>query len=362
MKLYNKNIGEGHPTFVIAEIGLNHNGSVDMAKQLIDSAVDAGCDCVKFQKRDVDSLAIHDVLDATDERFPTFGNTYRAVREHIELSESQYKDIISYCKEKQISFLCTAFDIPSFSFLKHIGGADVVKLASHSMTNIPLLEHVAQSQTTTIFSTGMATQDEVDLAVEIFRKYDCPVSMLHCVSSYPTPDNEVNLSLITQYRQMYDFPIGYSGHEMGHHATLGSVFLGADIVERHITLDTQLEGFDHKLSLDPDMLKKMVDDVRRVEQMIGNGKKELLEVEKITRDKYHVSLVAATDIAKGETIEPSMITYKNPGTGIESYHAHVFVGKTAMRDIRADALLEWNHIGTKPHILSVTHDYEEQNQ
>lgn len=362
MKLFNKNIGEGYPTFVIAEIGLNHNGSIEMAKKLIDSAVSAGCDCVKFQKRDVDNLATNETLNASDDRFPSFGTTYRAVREHIEFNENEYKELIAYCNEKEIPFLCTAFDIPSFEFLQRLGGADVLKLASHSMTNIPLLEHVARSQTPTIFSTGMATQDEVDLAVEIFRKYDCPVSMLHCVSSYPTPDNEVNLSLITQYRQMYDFPIGYSGHEMGHLATLGSVFLGADIVERHITLDNNLEGFDHKLSLSPDMLIDMVNEIRRVEQMLGTGKKDLLEVEKITRDKYHVSLVAAVDIAKDEVIEAQMLTFKNPGTGIESYHAHVFVGQTAKRDIPADSLLEWNHIGKKPHILSVSHDYEEQNQ
>jgi len=324
--------------YVIAEAGLNHNGSVEIAKQLIDVAAIAGADAVKFQKRTVDKLAVKSSLDAQDDRFPEFGRTYREIREHLEFTLEQYRELKLYAEAKKLDFIVTAFDTDAADFLKELG-IEVYKLASHSATNLELLEYLASTGKTSIMSTGMADLDEVDRAVEIFGNHKTPLYLLHCVSAYPTPLNECNLKMIDVLKQRYQLPTGYSGHEIGYLPTVLAVCMGAQLVERHYTLDKNMVGFDHKMSLEPDELISMVRDIRRVPAIQGNGKKEVSETEWITRRKYHVSMASADAISTGVTLTEAMVTYRNPGTGIPSKLAHKVIGKKALQDIPADELL-----------------------
>lgn len=333
-----REIGPGKPVFVIAEIGLNHNGELKIAKELITAAREAGCDAVKFQKRDVANLAIGSVLDAADGRFPAFGSTYRAIREHMEFDDAEFRELIACAKDSGLPLFCTPFDVPSFEFLEKLG-MQAYKLASHSLTNLPYLEHVAGRRKPVILSTGMALPEEVDTAVAIFKKAGCPLVLLHCVSSYPTPYEHANLRVMRALSEKYEVPVGYSGHEVGTLATVAAVALGACVVERHITLDTKMMGFDHKLSIDPAQLKQVVADIRSIEIMLGDGVKRLLPVEQVTRDKYHVSWVSKSAIKAGSQITEAMLTLKNPGTGIPAKHKHLVVGRKAKADIPADVLI-----------------------
>ncbi len=338
VRFLGRDIGPGKPCFVIAEIGLNHNGELEIAKKLIDAAKEAGCDAVKFQKRDVESLAIGSVLDAADGRFPAFGSTYRAIREHMEFDKAEFGELIERSRAAGLPFFCTPFDVPSFEFLEGLG-MEAYKLASHSLTNLPFLEHVVARKKPCILSTGMALPEEVDRAVELFKKAGCPLILLHCVSSYPTPYEHANLRVMDTLASRYGVPVGYSGHEVGTLATVAAVSRGACVVERHITLDTKMMGFDHKLSIDPAQLKQVVSDIRAVEIMLGDGVKRLLPVEQITRDKYHVSWVSKTAIKAGSVIAADMLTLKNPGTGIPAWKKSQVVGRKAKADIPADSLI-----------------------
>lgn len=323
---------------MIAEAGLNHNGSVDIAKALIDVAVIAGADAVKFQKRTVDNLAVKETLDAEDDRFPEFGSTYRQIREHHEFNIEQYRELKDYADSKAIDFFVTAFDPIAVDFLEELG-VDAYKLASHSATNLELLNYLSAIRKPTILSTGMADLDELDTAVEIFRKNDAPLILLHCVSSYPTPFKECNLEMMEVLRARYNLAVGYSGHEIGYLPTVAAVTMGAQVVERHYTLDKSMIGFDHKMSLEPDELIAMVKDIRALPDIKGLGVKEVSDTEWITRNKYHVSMASACDIKLGETLTDAMVSYRNPGTGIPAKSAKSILGKVAVKHIQSDVLL-----------------------
>ena len=324
--------------YVVAEAGLNHNGSVEIAKSLIDVASIAGADAVKFQKRTVNTLAVKETLDAEDNRFPEFGKTYREIREHHEFNLDQYRDLKSYAESKGLDFFVTAFDPSAVDFLEELG-VGAYKLASHSATNLELLNYLAAVKKPTILSTGMADLEELDSAVEIFRKNEAPLILLHCVSAYPTPLNECNLLMMDVLKKRYDLPVGYSGHELGYLPSVTAVAMGAQVIERHYTLDKSMTGFDHKMSLEPDELVAMVRDIRALRGIKGTGTKEVSETEWLTRNKYHVSMASSREIKRGEKLTASMVTYRNPGTGIPAKSASIILGKAAKRDISADVLL-----------------------
>lgn len=338
IEILDKKVGGNNPCFIIGEVGLNHNGSLELAKKIIDSAVAAGCDAVKFQKRDVANLATEEILDAKDNRFPDFGKTYGEIREFLEFNKEQYVELMDYAKKKKIAFFCTAFDINSAKFLQDIN-IKAFKIASHSLTNLPFIKYIAKTKIPTILSTGMGRLDQVDKAVNIFLKNNCPLVLMHCVSEYPTLPESVNLKIINIYQRRYAIPIGFSGHEIGYLPTLGAVFIGAKVIERHITLDTEMTGFDHKLSLEPVQLKKMVADIRIAEKCLGTGEKKVSPVEMITANKYHVSAISKKNIKAGEKLKESMIIYKNPGTGISPDEIDKIIGKKAIQNIPQDKLL-----------------------
>jgi len=233
------NVVDDKGCYVIAEVGLNHNGSVDVAKRLIDLAAIAEADAVKFQKRTVDKLAIGEVLDAKDDRFPEFGSTYRDVREYLEFGFDQYLDLKQYAEDKGLDFLVTSFDTDAVDFLEDVG-VEAYKLASHSLTNIELLQYLAPIGKPIILSTGMAEIEEIQTAVDIFKQHKTPVFLLHCVSAYPTPLEDCNLQMINTLKEKFDLPVGYSGHELGYLPTISAVAMGAVVVERHYTLNNKM--------------------------------------------------------------------------------------------------------------------------
>ena len=328
-------------TYVIAEAGLNHNGSVRIAKQLIDLAVAAGADAVKFQKRTVDKLAVKSTLDAPDDRFPEFGKTYREIREFLEFDMAQYKEIKKHAEDQGLDFLCTAFDPEAADFLEELG-IEIYKLASHSATNIELLEHLAETGKKSIISTGMADMQEIETAVKIFEKHKTPLLLLHCVSAYPTPLDECNLNMINVLKENFGLPTGYSGHELGYLPTLTAVSMGAVAIERHYTLDNSMTGFDHKMSLNPEDFIAMVKNIRNIEKIKGTGEKSVSETEWITRNKYHVSMASSQSLSKGDELTIDMVSYRNPGTGIPAKDAYKIIGKKAVENIAEDELLSFD--------------------
>jgi sialic acid synthase SpsE len=328
-------------TYVIAEAGLNHNGSVEIAEQLIDLAVEAGADAVKFQKRTVDKLAVKSTLDAPDDRFPEFGKTYREIREFLEFDMAQYKEIKKYTEDQGLDFLCTAFDPEAADFLEELG-IEIYKLASHSATNIELLEYLAETGKKSIMSTGMADMQEIETAVKIFEKHKTPLLLLHCVSAYPTPLDECNLNMINVLNESFGLPTGYSGHELGYLPTLTAVSMGAVAIERHYTLDNGMTGFDHKMSLNPEDFIAMVKGIRDIEKIKGTGKKSVSETEWITRNKYHVSMASSQSLSKGDVLTIDMVSYRNPGTGIPAKDAYKIIGKKAVQNIAEDELLSFD--------------------
>lgn len=331
-------------TYIIAEAGLNHNGSPDVARKLINVAAVSGADAVKFQKRTVEKLAVKSVLDAKDDRFPGFGDTYRKIREAHEFDLETFVDLKAYAENKGLDFLCTPFDIDAADFLENVG-VNQYKLASHSLTNLPLVKYVAQLGRRTFLSTGMAELSEIDSAVEYFKISGTELILLHCVSSYPTPMKECNLSAIQTLHDRYGLPVGYSGHELGMLPTLTATVMGASAIERHITLDKSMEGFDHRISLEPDELVKMVRSIREISMIKGSGDKRVSDNEMVTRHKYHVSAVSAQIIPKGTILSDDMIEFRNPGTGIPPKNIADIVGKVALVDIEDDVLLTVDMVG-----------------
>ena len=281
MKISNYDIGIGHPCFITAEIGINHNGSVDIAKQLIDVAVDAGCQAVKFQKRDIGLVYSQSELDKPRES--PWGTTNREQKEGLELDCRQYEQIDRYCVAKGILWFASAWDIPSISFLERFK-PPAHKIASAMLTDLQFLEHIRHTKRPVIISTGMSTVVEIEIAANMFLGGD-NLAMLVTTSTYPSKVEDLNLRRIETMMTMYPCPIGYSGHEVGIWSTVAAVAMGAKIVERHITLDRAMYGSDQAASVEPQGLKRLVSEIRDVEKAIGHGNIGMLDCEAQVREK-----------------------------------------------------------------------------
>ena len=269
-------------TFVIAEIGINHNGDIDIAKKLIDGAVDAGCDAVKFQKRTIDIVYTKEELDKPRES--PWGTTNRHQKLGLEFEKEQYDQIDLYCKEKGIEWFASAWDLPSQIFLKQYN-SKYNKIASAMLTYTELLKVVADEKKYTFISTGMSTLDEIENVVNIFRDAHCPFELMHCNSTYPMDNKDANLAVIDTLRKQFNCKVGYSGHETGRVVSVAAVVLGATSIERHITLDNAMYGSDQAASVEPSGLIRLVRDIRVIEKALGNGVKSVYEGEQAMRDK-----------------------------------------------------------------------------
>lgn len=269
-------------TFIIAEIGINHNGDMKLAKKLIDTAVVAGCDAVKFQKRTVDKVYTKEYLDSP--RQSPWGDTQRAQKEGLEFGKAEYDEIDRYCKEKGIEWYASAWDIDSQKFLQQYD-CKYNKVASAMLTNDELLHEIAKEEKYTFIATGMSTLEEIEHAVEIFEKENCPFELMHCNSTYPMPAEDANLKLIKVLSDIYQCKVGYSGHEAGTLVSTCAVAAGASSIERHITMDRSMYGSDQKASIEPYELCKLVKDIRDTEKILGSGEKVLTAAEEEVKKK-----------------------------------------------------------------------------
>lgn len=269
-------------TFIIAEIGINHNGDMKLAKKLIDAAVVAGCDAVKFQKRTVNKVYTKEYLDGP--RKSPWGETQRAQKEGLEFGKAEYDEIDRYCKEKGIEWYASAWDIDSQKFLQKYD-CKYNKVASAMLTNDELLEEIAGEGKYTFIATGMSTLEEIEHAVEIFEKQNCPFELMHCNSTYPMPKEDANLKLIKVLADVFQCKVGYSGHEEGTLVSTCAVAAGASSIERHITIDRNMYGSDQKASIEPYELCKLVKDIRDTEKIMGTGEKVLTIAEEEVKKK-----------------------------------------------------------------------------
>jgi N-acetylneuraminate synthase len=270
-----KAIGAGEPVYIIAEIGINHNGDIEIAKQLMDVAVETGCDAVKFQKR-TPEICVPEEQKSIPRETPWGSMTYFEYKKRIEFEQKEFEQIDAYAKQIGIDWFASPWDVPSVDFLE---GFDVPcqKIASACLTDSELLTAINKTKTTTILSTGMSSMQEIDKAVSLLN--DVPLAIAQATSTYPAEASELNLRAIQTFAEKYKVPVGYSGHERGLQVTIAAVALGATFIERHITLDRSMWGTDHSASLEPEGLKKLVRDIRIIELALGDGKKKVYDSE-----------------------------------------------------------------------------------
>lgn len=346
IKIKSTYIGENCPTYFIAEIGNNHNGDFFLAKKLIEESARIGANAVKFQKRHIEEVFAKELRNKPQVKDLELGKTYGEYRQHLELSFDDFVNLKKVAEKEKITFFATPFDKKSADFLDKVG-VDVYKIASFDVTNIPLIEYVAKKEKPIILSTGMATLEELDNAIATVLKYTNKLSILHCVSIYPTPDDKISLSTMQMLAERYaPLPVGYSGHEKGFEPSVAAATLGARCIERHITIDKTLPGPDHAtVSLDVEEFKTMIEHTRRIEKAIGHVHiKEILEEEKPAREKHSKSLVAKHHIVAGTKITADMIVFKSPGHGLKPYQLSLIVGKKAKVDISEDSVITKEHI------------------
>lgn len=270
-KLGDSWFGEGHPTYIVAEIGINHNGDVELAKRLIDAAKLAGCNAVKFQKR-TPELAVPPEQRSVVRETPWGSMTYLDYRHAVEFGAEQYAEIDRYCRERAIAWFASAWDEPSVDFLQQFS-LPCYKIPSAAVTDLPLLRRYAATGRSLILSTGMSTMEQIRAAVGILGRN--PLVLTHCTSTYPCTPKELNLRMISTLKREFGYPVGYSGHEVGLQTTLAAVVLGACLVERHITLDRAMWGSDQAASVEPGGLMRLVRDIRTIEEAMGDGVKRV---------------------------------------------------------------------------------------
>jgi sialic acid synthase SpsE/sugar phosphate isomerase/epimerase len=346
IKIGDRLIGDGHPTYIIAEIGVNHNGIPQLAFELIDIAADAGVEAVKFQKRKLDTLYPQKYLDNVNAGEKSL-RYLLPILQRVELPESTYLEIAEHCRKRGVTFLCTPFDRESADFLETLD-VPAFKVASADLTNLPLLDHLIRKGKPLILSTGMSRPDEVDFTVNYLKERHTQFALLHCNSTYPASFEDINLRYMNQLRK-YDVPVGYSGHERGIAVSIVASAMGASILERHITLDRAMDGPDHAASLEPQGFKKMVRDIRLVTLALGTGDEKYFSMgEILNRETLAKSLVAARRIEIGETIQEDMVMVKGPGLGLSPQRYPELLGRIAERKIEVDEPFVDGDLGIHP--------------
>ena len=319
-------------TFIIAEAGVNHNGSIELAKKLIDAAVEAGADAVKFQTFKAESIISKFAPKADYQKKNTEHNeSLLDMLKKLELSYKDFKDLKKYCDNKGIMFLSTPFDLDSALFLKNIG-LEIFKIPSGEITNYLLLREIGSYGKNVILSSGMADLGEIEDAIDVLADFGTPrrnITVLHCNTEYPTPYKDVNLKAMITIKKAFNIKVGYSDHTHGIEIPIASVAMGAEIIEKHFTIDNKLEGPDHKASLEPEELKAMVDAIRNIEKAMGDGVKKPSKSELKNKDIVRKSIVAKKPIRKGEAFTEDNLTVKRPGTGTSPMKWNEVIGRKA---------------------------------
>jgi len=334
-------------TFIIAEAGVNHNGSLELAKKLVDVAVEAGADAVKFQTFKAESV-ISKYAPKAEYQKKTTGedeNQLQMVKK-LELPYEAFEELYRYCQQKGIIFMSTPFDIESARFLKELG-LEIFKIPSGEITNYPLLKEIGSYKKRVILSTGMADLGEIEDALDVLIEAGTPrenIVVLHCNTEYPTPYEDVNLRAMLTIKEAFKVRVGYSDHTLGIEVPIAAVAMGAEVIEKHFTLDKNLPGPDHKASLEPHELKAMVRAIRNIEKALGNGIKKPSPSEKKNIIVARKSIVAKRDIKKGELLTEENLTTKRPATGLSPMMWEEIIGKRANKDIAKDTPLQMGDI------------------
>ena len=331
-------------TLIIAEAGVNHNGSIELAKQLVDKAVEAGVDYIKFQTFKASKLVTRDARQAEyqQKNIGDGNDSQYQMLKNLELSAEEHTMLVDYCHGKGIHFLSTAFDFDSIDLLDSFH-LNLWKIPSGEITNYPYIKRIAQKQGNVILSTGMSTPEDIRNAVNVLLKWGKTkeqITILHCNTEYPTPFEDVNLLAMQSIARQFGTQVGYSDHTRGIEVPIAAVALGATVIEKHFTLDRNMPGPDHKASLEPDELKAMVSAIRNIEKALGSSEKKVSDSERKNIAIARKSIVAAKDIKKGEILTEENITVKRPGTGISPMRWEEVLGTTAVHDFQEDELIE----------------------
>jgi N,N'-diacetyllegionaminate synthase len=330
-------------TLIIAEAGVNHNGHLKLARQLIDVAAQAGADLVKFQTFNANRLATRNARKADYQARAAENNEsqYEMLR-RLELSDEMHRELIAHCKVRGIGFFSTGFDIESIDLLVSLG-QDCFKIPSGEITNLPYLRHVGRLGKAVILSTGMSIMGEIEAAIDVLEQAGTPranITVLHCTTEYPTPMAEVNLRAMQSIHSAFGVAVGYSDHTSGIEVAIAAVAMGAAVIEKHFTLDRNLPGPDHKASLEPGELKAMVAAIRNIEIALGDGIKRLTPSEARNKPIARKSLVASQPIKASEVFSAQNITAKRPGTGISPMRWDQVLGCKAPHDFMPDEMIE----------------------
>lgn len=329
--------------FIIAEAGVNHNGDIKLAYEMIEKAKECGCDCIKFQTFHASLLVTKTakMADYQAENLKTEDSQYNMLKK-LEFDQDVFFRLKEHCQDVGIRFLSTPFDEGSVNLLEELG-VDFYKMSSGDITNKPLLQYVAEKNKPIIISTGMCTMDEVREAVGwIEETGNRQIKILHCTSNYPTPYHEVNMKAMLTLREQFPYEVGYSDHTEGIIIPIMAAAMGAQIIEKHFTLDRTMPGPDHKASLEVNELSEMVQAIRNIESALGDGIKKPAASEENTKIAARKSIVLKQDAKKGKLLEKEDFIIKRPGTGIEPKHLEEVTGKTLKRDMAEDALLSWD--------------------
>lgn len=330
---------------IIAEAGVNHNGSIETAKKMIDKAVEADVDIIKFQSFKSEKLVSKSAQQAEYQKKnigSSTDNSQLNMLKKLELSHSDHQELIEYCNQKGIKFFSTAFDLESVDYL-HSLNIGLWKIPSGEITNYPYLKKIAQFGEPVILSTGMCEMKDIEAALKVLTDNGLSkdkISILHCNTEYPTPFKDVNLLAMNELKDRFGVRVGYSDHTKGIEVPIAAVALGAEIIEKHFTLDRNMEGPDHKASLEPDELKAMVSSIRNIELALGDGHKTVSESERKNIAVARKSIVAAKNIKAGEVFNENNLTVKRPGNGISPMDWENVIGKIAKKDFVEDQLIE----------------------
>jgi len=330
-------------TLIIAEAGINHNGDIELAKKLIDVATDAGADLVKFQTFSADRLVTQSAFKAEYQALATdkIESQHEMLRK-LELTESMHHELINHCAKREIGFFSTGFDIESINFLASLG-QELFKIPSGEITNLPFLQHIGGLGKKVLLSTGMSNMHEVAAALnalELAGTHKNRITVLHCTSSYPAEISDVNLRAMLSIQDEFGVEVGYSDHTLGIEVAIAAVALGAKVIEKHFTLDRNMTGPDHKASLEPDELIRMVAGIRSIEKALGDGNKVITQNEIQNRDVARKSIVASRDIQAGEVFTENNLTAKRPGTGISPMKWDEVIGTKAKQSYAKDDLIQ----------------------
>ncbi len=339
IKLAGTPVGDGYPTYVIAEIGQNHNGDVRTAKKLIDMAVSCGANAVKFQKRDIPSELTKEAFNKPYDNPNSFGKTYGEHRLYLELSEEQHLELKEYATAVGIVYFCTPCDIPSVELLQRIG-CPFYKVASRDLTNIPLLEKLGSTGKPIIISTGMADLEDIDDAFEALKRGPESVIIMQCTSEYPCHLENVNLRAMETLRKKYNCIVGLSDHTSGVIISAAASVMGAHLIEKHITLDRTMKGTDQPGSLEYSGLRKLIEYIRAIEIATGDGEKVVNPATKAAKEKLARSITSKQFIPAGTILTEEMLCLKSPGTGFKWKQRHEIVGKTSVRNIDSDVTIQ----------------------